>query len=81
MVIGLRVRRRSDDEAIIDSRTLRSGPESEPRAKYDEGEHKRGSNLHMQRLCRKIFIFKHHLKPANINIACSRFDGCGALKV
>ena len=33
--------------AIIDSRTLRSTPESGPRAGYDEAKRKRGSKLHL----------------------------------
>lgn len=33
--------------AIVDSRILRSTPESGPRAGYHGGKHKRGSKLHM----------------------------------
>jgi hypothetical protein len=33
--------------AIIDSRTLRSTPESGPRAGYDGAKRKRGSKVHM----------------------------------
>jgi hypothetical protein len=33
--------------AIIDSRTLRSTPESDPRAGYDGAKRKRGSKLHL----------------------------------
>jgi transposase len=35
--------------AIIDSRTLRSTPESGQRAGYDGGKRKRGSKLHLER--------------------------------
>jgi hypothetical protein len=38
--------------AIIDSRTLRSTPESGPRADYDGAKRKRGSKLHMAVDCR-----------------------------
>jgi transposase len=40
-------RRAEPTAAIIDSRTLRSTPESGPRAGYDGAKRKRGSKLHM----------------------------------
>ncbi len=52
--------------AIIDSRTLRSTPESGPRAGYDGGKRKRGSKLHMA-----VDTLGHllglHVTPANVD--------------
>jgi transposase len=52
--------------AIIDSRTLRSTPESGPRAGYDGGKRKRGSKLH-----RAVDTWGHllalHVTPANVD--------------
>ena len=52
--------------AIIDSRTLRSTPESGPRAGYDGAKRKRGSKLHMA-----VDTLGHmlalHVTPANVD--------------
>lgn len=50
--------------AIIDSRTLRSTPESGPRAGYDGGKRKRGSKLHMA-VDTLGHLLALHVTPAN----------------
>lgn len=52
--------------AVIDSRALRSAPESGPRAGYDGAKRKRGSKLHMA-----VETLGHlsalHVTPANVD--------------
>lgn len=52
--------------AIIDSRTLRSTPESGPRAGYDGGKRKRGSKLHMA-VDTLGHLLALHVTPANVD--------------
>lgn len=52
--------------AIIDSRTLRSTPESGPRAGYDGGKRKRGSKLHMA-VDTLGHLLALHVMPANVD--------------
>jgi transposase len=53
-------------QAIIDSRTLRSTPESGPRAGYDGGKRKRGSKLHMA-VDTLGHLLALHVTPANVD--------------
>ena len=50
--------------AILDSRTLRSTPESGPRAGYDGAKRKKGSKLHMA-VDRFSHLLAMHVTPAN----------------
>ena len=50
--------------AILDSRTLRSTPESGPRAGYDGAKRKRGSKLHMA-VDTLGHLLALHVTPAN----------------
>jgi transposase len=50
--------------AIIDSHTLRSTPESGPRAGYDGAKRKRGSKLHMA-VDTLVHLLALHVTPAN----------------
>jgi transposase len=52
--------------AIIDSRTLRSTPESGPRAGYDGAKRKRGSKLHMA-VDTLGHLLALHVTPANVD--------------
>ena len=52
--------------AIIDSRTLRSTPESGQRAGYDGGKRKRGSKLHMA-VDTLGHLLALHVTPANVD--------------
>src|SRR5512136_308855 len=52
--------------AIIDSRTLRSTPESGPRTGYDGGKRKRGSKLHMA-VDTLGHLLALHVTPANVD--------------
>ena len=52
--------------AIIDSRTLRSTPESGQRAGYDGGKRKRGSKLHMA-VDTLGYLLALHVTPANVD--------------
>ncbi len=52
--------------AIIDSRTLRSTPESGPRAGYDGAKRKRGSKLHMA-VDTLGPLLALHVTPANVD--------------
>lgn len=52
--------------AIIDSRTLRSTPESGPRAGYDGSKRKRGSKLHMA-VDTLGHLLALHVTPANVD--------------
>ena len=52
--------------AIIDSRTLRSTPESGPRAGYDGVKRKRGSKLHMA-VDTLGHLLALHVTPANVD--------------
>src|SRR6516225_8376809 len=52
--------------AIIDSRTLRSTPESGPRAGYDGAKRKRGSKLHLA-VDTLGHLLALHVTPANVD--------------
>jgi len=52
--------------AIIDSRTLRSSPESGTRAGYDGAKRKRGSKLHMA-VDTLGHLLALHVTPANVD--------------
>src|SRR5246127_3343355 len=52
--------------AIIDSRTLRSTPESGPRAGYDGAKRKRGSKVHMA-VDTLGHLLALHVTPANVD--------------
>ena len=52
--------------AIIDSRTLRSTPESGPRSGYDGAKRKRGSKLHMA-IDTLGHLLALHVTPANVD--------------
>ena len=52
--------------AIIDSRTLRSTPESGPRAGYDGAKRERGSKLHMA-VVTLGHLLALHVTPANVD--------------
>jgi hypothetical protein len=52
--------------AIIDSRTLRSTPESGPRAGYDGAKRKRGSKLHMA-VDTLGHLIALHVTPADVD--------------
>jgi transposase len=52
--------------ALIDSRTLRSTPESGPRAGYDGAKRKRGSKLHMA-VDTLGHLLALHVTPANVD--------------
>jgi len=52
--------------AIIDSRTLRSSPESGTRAGYDGTKRKRGSKLHMA-VDTLGHLLALHVTPANVD--------------
>ena len=51
--------------AIIDSRTLRSTPESGPRAGYDGAKRKRGSKVHMA-VDTLVHLLALHVTPADV---------------
>ncbi|BBU64141.1 IS5 family transposase (plasmid) [Methylosinus sp. C49] len=59
-------RKEEPTAAIIDSRTLRSTPESGPRAGYDGGKRKRGSKLHMA-VDTLGHLLALHVTPANVD--------------
>ena len=59
-------RREEPTAAIIDSRTLRSTPESGPRAGYDGAKRKRGSKLHMA-VDTLGHLLALHVTPANVD--------------
>ena len=59
--------------AIIDSRTLRSTPESGTRAGYDGAKRKRGSKVHMA-VDTLGHLLALHVTPGR----CRRSTGCGA---
>jgi transposase len=59
-------RKEEPTAAIIDSRTLRSTPESGPRAGYDGAKRKRGSKLHMA-VDTLGHLLALHVTPANVD--------------
>src|ERR1700733_10307466 len=66
-VLRLAAGRKEDPTAaIIDSRTLRSTPESGPRAGYDGAKRKRGSKVHMA-VDTLGHLLALHVTPANVD--------------
>ena len=58
-------RKEDPTAAIIDSRTLRSTPESGPRAGYDGAKRKRGSKVHLA-VDTLGYLLALHVTPANV---------------
>ncbi len=66
-ILGLAAGREPEPSAaIIDSRTLRSTPESGPRAGYDGAKRKRGAKLHMA-VDTLGHLWALHVTPANVD--------------